>query len=295
MTKTLGVLVIHGMGEQGRTPRLGHDLSQPSYSKPLHKAVAKRLGARMDRLAWYEVHWAHHLQQNQDAYFERLASTIVWSKLRRFILYNLSDAASYRLTGLRDENGDPQDWVYGKIHDEVARVLAAMQSELAEDARIIILAHSLGGHVMSNYIYDLQSNKWHGTTAEPQGDLLRLKRVDRFVTFGCNIPVFLMGYDLDKVAPIADPGAGLGRSGPWWLNYYDREDVLGYPLAKIGAKYAALSSSGGLKDVVVNTRFFGLSSPWDVLPRRLTPLSHSDYWRAPDFQRRVIKLISDVV
>ncbi len=66
---------------------------------------------------------------------------------------NLSDAASYRKTGRR--NGG----TYSAIHREIDEVVKDLAKDLGPDAPIVIIAHSLGGHIMSNYIYDQQKRR----------------------------------------------------------------------------------------------------------------------------------------
>ena len=53
------------------------------------------------------------------------------------------------------------------------------------------------------------------------------------MTTGCNIPLFVAAHD--PVVPIDPPATGFE-----WHNYYDPDDVLGWPLAGLGDDYGRL-------------------------------------------------------
>lgn len=77
-------------------------------------------------------------------------------------------------------------------------------------------------------------------------------------------------------ARIAYPGTKLPkakRARPWWLNFYDPDDILGFPLAEIGPRYEALARRGELEDKPINAG--GLAQWWN-------PLSHNGYWKDDD-------------
>ena len=85
-----------------------------------------------------------------------------------------------------------------------------------------------------NYIYDAQQENKNGTGAATP--IQRMETVAKFITFGCNIPVFVFAYPESDVRPIAYPGSKLPtrlKMKPWWYNYFDRDDVLGFPLRDV--------------------------------------------------------------
>ncbi len=59
-----------------------------------------------------------------------------------------------------------------------------------------------------------------------------------------------------------------------WVNYYDRDDVLGYPLRPVSSSYAAVVDA----DVEVNVGGF---------PASATPLAHTRYWTDNDVTKPV--------
>ncbi len=274
--KKLAIGVIHGMGSQGAMRPPSSDIV--TFSKDLARLVEKDVGkATFSRdVAWREIFWSDILQRRQLDYLKRIKRRTDFDYVRKFVLCNLSDASAYRPTVGNDVD------TYGAIHGRVRDTIAELENDCEDGAPLILIAHSLGAHVLSNYMYDLSKDP--GSVPSP---FQQMKRLMFFVTFGCNIPVFVFAYPAEDVTPIARPGTALPPSktmNPWWYNFYDRDDVLGYPLRDIGPKYKALVDAGELRDVSVNA-----GSPlvsW-------TPLSHNAYWKDADVVdpiRRLVKI-----
>ena len=132
---------------------------------------------------------------------------------------------------------------------------------------------------MSSYIYDLQKprNRRAGTVKFQQ-----MQTVAGFITFGCNIPLFTFRFQKDDIKPIKFPGAGLSAANKdraRWLNFYDPDDVFGYPLKPINTAYRKVVN----KDIPINVG--GIISSWN-------PLSHGKYWTDNDFTKPVTKFIN---
>lgn len=278
--RDIGVLAIHGMGSQGRTAPPGTD--QLSFSRDMHKRVASFIGGAMDRVAWREVFWADVLQPRQEAYLKSIKRRTDYDQLRAFVMCNLSDAASYRPTT------DQNDRTYVRIHDRVDRTLSDLMGDVGPDAPILIVAHSLGAHIMSNFIYDQQAHLRRSGQPRFAAAMQNTQTVAGLITFGCNIPVFVFAYPPEDVRPIAFPGTALApglRFKTWWYNLYDRDDVLGYPLKDVGPHYAALHDSKALRDVPVNAG--GLLTSWN-------PASHTAYWKDEDVYKPVGRFIQNM-
>jgi hypothetical protein len=64
----------------------------------------------------------------------------------------------------------------------------------------------------------------------------------------------------------------------WW-NYYDKDDVLGYPLKPISPSYDAVVD----EDIEINVGGFATS---------FTPKSHTEYWTDNDFTEPVAKFLT---
>lgn len=270
----VAVAVIHGMGSQGDKAQ-GND--QISFSADLYRGLRSRIGAaRFDRLVgWREIFWADILQLRQQEYIDdALAGEARWMKTREFVMHRLADAAAYRY------ERDPNAFVYPAVHDRVRAAIAHLETVTGAGVPLIVLAHSLGGHIMSNYIWDMQ----HGHTDAPT-PFQRFQTMAGMITFGCNIPIFTFAYPRDKVQAIARPGTHIppGRQlTPWWLSFNDRDDPLGMPLRHAGDGYRALYDSGELREHWINTG--NIFTSWN-------PASHNGYWKDADFQQPVAGMI----
>ena len=273
--KDVGVLVIHGIGSQGK--KRPSDTADLKFSGKLFKRVRKELGSgRTSRIAWREVFWSDILQTRQSNYLKAIKRRTRYDFVRRFVLCNLSDAAAYRITPT-----DDADDTYQQIHRRVDETLSDLDRDVKDGAPLIILAHSMGGHIMSNHIYDRR----HSDPATYPA-FQRFKTMAALVTFGCNIPLFMFSYDPADIIPIDFPGTDLPdrlKFKTWWQNYYDKDDVLGYPLRDIGPQYEQMVQTGALKDIPIDSG--GLFTSWN-------PASHNAYWRDDDLYKPVAKLIA---
>jgi hypothetical protein len=283
----IAVAVIHGMGSQGDTPQ---DIDSISFSAGLYSALRDYLDPQEwnDRVVYREIFWADILQNRQEEYLDTItADGARWEWLRDFVMNRLTDAAAYRKTIYSNlDPGDPdlddsykqaaQEDIYRRVHARVAGTITRLQEIAGDDAPLLIFAHSLGGHVISNYVYDMQKNQ---EVVDASGDFQRLKTMAGFITFGCNIPVFSFAYPPGKIQPIDYPGKAIApghRLSPWWLNLNDRNDVLGMPLGPLGDAYAQMIADGELADRWISVGNFVTS--WN-------PASHNAYWADRDFYK----------
>ena len=250
MTKDIGILVIHGIGKQER-----------DFSDGIQADVSRKL-SKSDRIriAWQPVYWADILETRQVQYLNRARRTadLDFISLRRFMVSSIGDAAAYRLIG------KPNEGTYGKIHARVRAAKKRLDGRLAKpNSPLVILAHSLGGHIISNYIWDIQ--KGDPSSREFSG-------LEILITFGCNIPLFT--FALSKVEPIQ-------LNGATWENYYDPDDVLAYPIAPTRGYKGA-----GILDKAVNVG--GVYSSWN-------PLSHAKYWTDDSLTRPIANHVERIL
>jgi hypothetical protein len=264
--KTTAVVAIHGMGSQ-----------VPGYSDALGAAIAERLSERgldANRIAWQEIFWQDITERRQREYLQDIdaAHHLDYMDLREFVVQALGDAVAYRQV--------PGGGVYERIHRRIADSLGLLETtdDLAPDTPLIILAHSLGGHMFSNYIWDMQRGR-----ALPGVELSAFQRgasLAGVVTFGCNIPLFTLAFD--DVQAIEFPPRTLqepARSSARWINLFDKDDVLGYPLRPTSPSYANVVDED--QAVAVG----GVWSGWN-------PMAHTAYWADPDLARPVADLVA---
>ncbi len=265
MAIDVGVLVIHGMGSQ-----------KPDFADPIIKELSERIsGLKKDaeRVAWRSVYWADFLERRQMKYFNDAdrSGNLDFKGLRKFVLTALGDASAYQKVESKENT------TYEEIHRRVrAEVENIYKIDMGSKPKpLIVLAHSLGGHIMSNYIWDMQKLKNSGLSP-----FERMKYLSGIITFGCNIPLFTFAYK--NVEPIKFPPTGLPaelKKKAKWFNYYDPDDVLGYPLRSINPGYKSVVT----KDIPINVG--GIVTSWN-------PMSHGEYWTDNDLTKPVAKFIA---
>lgn len=259
--------VIHGMGAQ-----------DASFADAFLRAVRARLvarGVRDDAVEMTSIWWGDLFQIDEDDLWRRMthAQRLDWQWLRKFVMGVLADAVAYR----RPNPGQYDH--YQAIHQRVYERLAELSARAGTTAPLVVAAHSLGSVIFSDHVWDEQNRCGPGRDA-----LTRCETLAGLITFGSNIPLFTLG--LDQVTPIAFPPPGDALSEPVraaarWMNYFDRDDVLGYPLREISPAYAAAVTD----DVPIQVG--SLLSSWN-------PASHAAYWGDDDFIDRVATQIADV-
>ena len=255
----LGILTIHGMGRQ-----------RPDYASELENRLRDRLTTQAQHRIVFQPIWFHGEFQGQqeDVWSAMQGEALDWRWLRRFFLYYFSDA-----TVTERQAGAP-DSVYRRIQIVIKRAVDALRLDLGEeDKPVVVLAHSLGCQVISNYIWDAQRGLgiWENQVPQP---FQALSTTRLMITSGCNIPLFVSG--LEKIAAIDRPNDDFE-----WVNFYDRDDVLGWPLRPLSSGF-----DNSYREVVTSDREINTG---------VTPLAHSDYWTDRDFLAPVAAMIEELV
>ena len=286
----VGVVVIHGMGDPA-----------PDFAAPLIDGLSRQLGGDSAAIAFEPCLWSDILQESENEIWRRLQSAptpMHLGLLRKWVVGTLGDPTGY-LSGY-EQRGTP---VLHKVHDRFAQSLAAVENRLRDPARaaLVVLAHSLGGVVVTNYLWNIEraagevgsftgavSTIHEGLRAlarRPTGDtpFQRLETLTGLVTFGCNIPLFLppsLPYECVRFPRPALP-VHLQQAARW-LNVYDPYDILGYPLNDIWDEKHGTT----IGDVALEVGMPGIS---------MTPLWHSRYWTDGGFQSIVVRELRRVL
>lgn len=269
MATQLAVLIIHGMGSP-----------PPDFARAIVARLRERLGALDRRVEFEPCFWSPILQEQQDEVWQRLRASdqaLRLQRARHWIVSALGDPAGY-LSGYF-QDGQP---VYLKIHEALRASLERLAARLQNAAAtpLVVLAHSLGSVIVSNYVWNEERDTGELTPSGPRtttaADRLvhqgigrtafeRMETLTTFVTYGSNIPLFLP--PVRRIECIKLPRATLPASYQAvarWLNVYDPYDVLGYPLATLWDDAHGTT----IDDVTVD------AGPW---PISKTPFSHTRY------------------
>lgn len=276
MTHT-ALLTLHGMGETER-----------GYEAALVQRLKPRLGASAIDLGIHPVYYQDLLQDNERTVWDRAdrQAPMHYDDLRKFLLFGFADAAG--LEAGKEEPGS----VYEQAQLQIAQALFEACKAHGPDQPVVLISQSLGCQVMSNYLYDAQKKLRSGQSvaagiwrdiqefapqiagrplADAEIAFLSGRTCRRWITTGCNIPIFVAAHKTMNIRPIQPPP---GHSADFkWLNLYDPDDVLGWPLAPLSDGYAQL-----VQDRPINAGQ-GLVN-W--LLKSSTPLSHTAYWTDDD-------------
>jgi len=258
MPKTIALVTIHGMGDTAR-----------DYYTEIYDAIKKPIGKdTWEKVVFKPLYYQDILQGNQEAIFNRMRDQIDWMKLRKFLLFGFSDAGS--LEYKKDAVGSPYFLTQQMILQSMDEIFEeAGQQEIP----VIVIAHSLGGQVISSYIWDAQQASpkagiWSVPRADgvadgsPKDKFRRMQSLQRLYTTGCNIPIFVSGHK--KIEAINPPVSSFK-----WYNFFDEDDVLGWPLRPLSPSYENL-----VEDFSVNAGGGVIGSIF----KSWNPLSHLQYW-----------------
>ena len=286
----LGVLLIHGMGDQ-----------EPGFAGPMVdelKARVRRLGADDRRICFQSVWWAPVVAKRQVDLLRAMADAgeLDWMPLRRFVVQSLADAVAYQ-TSYRPISKD-QLSVYDDVHRIIRNGVRELRNRIRgqggkeagedEEAPLVIIAHSLGCHMISNHVWDAR----HAAPSKKAGNAFeRMETLSALVTLGSNLPLFTLSFPDPE--PIEIPTPGIEKYFPnaskeelaevtRWLNLYDPDDVFGYPLRPINPKFAQAVS----EDRAINAG--GLFRSWN-------PASHTAYWTDDSVTKPVAELLAKTV
>ena len=262
------LLTVHGMGE---TPR--------EYATRIFGNLHGRLGALAGQVDFRSVYYQDILKPNQETVWAKVnsATKLHYDDLRRFLLFGFGDAA-----GLENRK-EIENSVYELAQASIARQLLGVYRN-APGSAVVFLAQSLGCQVLSSYIYDAQKalsgepvlagiwknvDDWamrtlgHRLTSDERR-FLAGGSCSAFVTTGCNIPIFVAAHRTMDIRPIARPTPAFE-----WINIYDPDDALGWPLQPLSPGYAAL-----VDDRAINAG----QGMVNWILKSWNPMSHSAYW-----------------
>lgn len=273
MSQKVAVLILHGAGtpEETFADKLIGRLKN-SFANQLSQELAET------EIVFEPVFWSEIFAPDQVKLWEQLREyrDLDFGRLRKFVLEFLADAVAYQPTKIGNQN-------YDKVHSLVAKSIRNLRRKAGKRAPLCVISHSLGTIIASNYFYDFQykHNKIGPETKQCIGDspIEQCHTLTLFYTLGSPMAMWSLRY-IDFGSPIRVPSPSLKYYYPnlkgEWLNFYDKDDILAFPLKGINEAY----DKAVTKDVEVNSG--GLFTSWN-------PASHIKY----DTDQEVIKPIVD--
>ena len=126
------------------------------YSAPMQKNLLKLLPRELRRYVDFEeVFWAGPVRGRQTAFMKnaKIDADIVENRLRTFFIEGLGDAAAYQKTRQRENS------IYYQVHDEINKTLQRFGDRSHRSTPLVLIGHSLGSHIISSYVWDLNKLK----------------------------------------------------------------------------------------------------------------------------------------
>lgn len=281
MSTKIAVAIVHGVG-----------ITKTDFADAMIEEIKRRFTKETgidagEALVFRPVYWGHILQQPEDELWRRMkqGGDLDFTSLRRFMVSFAADALAYQPAV------DEKD-KYEEIHAVYACEMCWLADNAGAAAPLVVIAHSLGTIITSNYFYDLTQYRRlvpaavRGEMNTKRTPLERGETLACLCTLGSPIALWSLRYD-DFGRPIEVPSPALGDHHPallphaGWENYYDPDDIIGYPLKTLNPAYAAAVK----RDVPVNAG--GLFTSWN-------PASHIAYWTDNDVTAPVAGKLADL-
>ncbi|CAM5220799.1 Chemotaxis protein OS=Ureibacillus acetophenoni OX=614649 GN=SAMN05877842_11043 PE=4 SV=1 [Ureibacillus acetophenoni] len=235
MYKKVAVAIIHGMGNQKE------GFANETMAK-INKTFTEKMKHLVEdpasQLVIQPVLWATVFRDSEENLYNKLVrdNRLHYQGLRCFLINYLGDAIAYQPVETAKHN-------YEKVHEKIGEGLNNLSKKAGDNAPLCVIAHSLGTVMAINYFYDLQFKRDEVTTiinnSSPleKGDTLTL-----FYTMGTSLPLWSLRYT-NFNRPIHIPSKNLQHYYPGlhgeWVNFYSKNDVLGFPLKPVNENYHA--------------------------------------------------------
>lgn len=272
----VALVTLHGMG-----------VTTPQYADALLAKLAARMKGAFSEVEVQKVYYQGILQDNEKEVWRRVEAKgkVNYDDLRRFLLFGFGDAAGLETRKEYDNS------VYEQAQMEIANALLNVHAA-GPLLPVVFVSHSLGCQVLSNYIYDAQkfakgetvgagiwkaSNPFIKSLTAEQRNFLKGDTATAWVSTGCNIPIFVAAHKQMNIIPIAKPTPHFT-----WLNLYDPDDALGWPLQPLSDTYEVL-----VEDRAINAGQGVIAT----FIKSWNPLAHTAYWTDDDVVKPLASLL----
>lgn len=210
------------------------------FAEPLFAALKESLGSDWSRVHCGTFLCQSHLQMNIERVFEAMQKRDMdFLRARKFMLYGLAESAA-QLGDIEQRGGN-----YDKTQQSIYATLEKAAAAVSDNAPVILLSHSVGCSLLSNYLWDAQRPSVnHGVWRDggPRGvhkgsarDLfLRLKTLSHWYTLGASLPLWCAGLPREQIQAVTADTRGYNFR---WKNFYHPDDLFGWPLKPLSPSY----------------------------------------------------------
>jgi hypothetical protein len=271
MYKKLGVAIIHGMGNQKQDfADEMVDLIKKQFAKKLECIVTNP----SSYLVFQPIQWSSVFEEREEKLYENvvLANDLDFKGLRKFTIQYVGDVIAYQQVETSRQN-------YERVHELIGKHLNIISNKAGKDVPLCVISHSLGSVIASNYFYDLQAKRNSvSCIVNESSPLENGLTLTLFYTLGTALPLWSLRYH-NFNRPINIPSKELQQYYPGlkgeWINFYDKDDVLGFPLRDVDQTYLDAVT----EDRQVNIG--GLLTSWN-------PFCHTGYFKNMEVIDRIV-------
>lgn len=237
----IAVALVHGIGKLS-----------PDFASGMIGNIRAELGDLAENCVFEPIHWAPLLQDMEDELWQKMKECGRSSFLsRRHFRVSRKFGVDFMGNGIAYQPLPKEKGTYDKIHLFYANKLRVLAEKAGPNAPLCVIAHSLGTIISSNYFYDQQNReKKPELVSQSVGKetrysaLARGETLTNFYTMGSPIALWSMRYP-DFGQPINFPALSEDFSGVYpglmeaseWINFYNENDVIGFPLKFLNEKY----------------------------------------------------------
>ncbi|MBB5212578.1 hypothetical protein [Microbulbifer hydrolyticus] len=259
------------------------------FAEPLFQALKSELGDDWSRIHADTVLCQGHLQPNLERVFEAMQKRDMdYLRARKFMLYGLAEAAS-QMTDIDQRGGN-----YDKTQQAIYQTFERAAKATSDTAPVILLSHSIGCSILSNYLWDAQRPTIsHGIWRDggPKGvhkgsakDLFqRGKTLAHWYTLGASNPLWTAGMARDQIQAVTSDTRGYNFR---WKNFYNPDDLFGWPLKPLSPSY----NQAVYRDY--ETRPL---ADWSAASWGPQLVSHDGYWQSELVQKALIEDVRELL
>ena len=269
----LAIAVIHGMGSEDQffSVELKHRITE--------QYVNFEEGRMEEDLIFQELHWGDLIKEQQQSLLTKVnyKKDLTYMNLRELFVDYVGATLAYRKS--------LYEIIQNRVKDNLSQLCSHKRVD-PDNTPLVVLAHSFGSVIMSDYIYDLQKKQAEATDGKIAGisNLEQFRTLAGFITFGSPMAMFSLQDSSDFSKPINVVGADLPeklQERVKWDNYYDKDDILAYPLKGINDTYNDVVDG----DYEINVG--SAATSWN-------PACHNGYWEDKDFYKPVAKYLAEL-